>query len=36
VGRAEGKRSLGKLKGRWEDNINILMGRHGLDCCGSG
>ena len=34
VGRAEGKRPLGRLRGRWEDNINIYqreVGWGGMD-----
>jgi hypothetical protein len=34
VGRAEGKRQLGRLRGRWEDNINIYqreVGWGGMD-----
>jgi hypothetical protein len=29
VGRAEGKRQLGRLRGRWEDNINIYQRKVG-------
>ena len=41
VGKAEGKRPLGRYKRRWEDNIKMDRswyggGRRGLDCSGSG
>jgi hypothetical protein len=35
VGKPEGKRSLGRLRHRWDDNIKInlgdRMGRYGMD-----
>jgi hypothetical protein len=41
VGKPEGKRTLGRLRRRWEDNIKIDLkevacGGHGLDLDGSG
>jgi len=37
VRKAEGQRQLGRCTHRWEDNIKrSAMGRHGLDCSGSG
>jgi hypothetical protein len=31
VGRSEGKRSLGRPRRRWEDNINMDLGETGID-----
>jgi hypothetical protein len=31
VGRAEGKRPLGRTKHRWEENINMGLGEIGID-----
>jgi hypothetical protein len=31
VGRPEGKRPLGKLRRRWEDNIKMDLGEIGID-----
>jgi hypothetical protein len=39
VGRPEGKRPVGRLRCRWEENIGMNLreiGMHGLDSCGSG
>jgi len=41
VGKPEGKRPLGRLRHRWEDNIKMYLqevgcGGHGLDQAGSG
>jgi len=41
VGEPEGKRPLGRLRRRWEDNIKmdlqeVSSGEHGLDRAGSG
>jgi hypothetical protein len=38
VGEPEGKRALGRLNRRWENNIKIYreISRHGLDVSGSG
>jgi hypothetical protein len=31
VGRPEGKRSLGRLRRRWEDNIKLNLSERGID-----
>jgi hypothetical protein len=31
VGRPEGKRLLGRRRGRWEDNIKVDLGEIGID-----
>jgi len=41
VGKPEGKRSLGRLRRRWEDNIKmdlqeVICGEYGMDGVGSG
>jgi len=41
VGKPEGKRSLGRLRRRWEDNIKmdlqeVVCGEYGMDGAGSG
>jgi hypothetical protein len=36
VGKPEGKRPLGRLRRRWEDNIKMDLKEVGLDGVGSG
>ena len=41
MGKPKGKRPLGRLRRRWEDNIKLYLqeagwGGHGLDLSGSG